>query len=146
MRRAEPSDFATVIELRRALRREEYPGAPSIERELVEMTRRQLRGVSQVVLLAECGDTAVGVLRCAMQAPVESGPTCALLTTAYVVPAWRRQRVMTRLVAAAEEWCVANGVEQIRLRNAAGNALANAAWEAMGFATVQVIRQRAIRR
>lgn len=146
IRRADPGDFDTVLELRRALRREEHPDSPMNDRDLIEMTRRQLRGTSQVVLLAVAGGEAVGVLRCALQAPVESGPSSALLTTAYVVPAWRRLGVMARLVAAAEAWSTALGVEQLRLRNAAGNDTANAAWEAMGFATVQVVRQRAIRR
>ena len=66
----------------------------------------------------------------------------AMLTTAYVDPAWRRRGIMKRLVDAAESWCVSHGVYDLRLRNSHDNASANGAWEALGFRIVQVVRQR----
>jgi GNAT superfamily N-acetyltransferase len=142
IRRAGPRDFETVIELRRALRREERPNEEPIDAQLRAMTRRQLDAAGQVIFLAEVQDTAVGILRCALQAPTELVVRTAMLTTAFVDPAWRRRGIMTRLVNAAESWCVGHGVYDLRLRNAHDNAAANGAWEALGFHVVQVVRQR----
>lgn len=142
IRRAGPRDFETVIDLRRALRREERPEEEPIDAQLRSMTRRQLDAAGQVIFLAEVADEAVGILRCALQAPTELVVRTAMLTTAYVDPAWRRRGIMTRLVDAAEEWCASHGVHDLRLRNAHDNAAANGAWEALGFRVVQVVRQR----
>lgn len=142
IRRAGPRDFDTVLELRRALRREERPDEEPIDAQLRAMTRRQLDSAGQVILLADVGDRTVGILRCALQAPTELVVRTAMLTTAYVEPAWRRRGIMARLVDAAESWCASHGVYDLRLRNAHDNAAANGAWEALGFRIVQVVRQR----
>ncbi|MBC7894836.1 MAG: GNAT family N-acetyltransferase [Cytophagaceae bacterium] len=142
IRRAAPRDFEIVIGLRRSLRREERPGEEPIDAQLRSMTRKQLNAAGQVIFLAEVADEAVGILRCALQAPTELVARTALLTTAYVDPAWRRRGIMTRLVDAAEGWCASHGVRDLRLRNAHDNAAANGAWEALGFRVVQVVRQR----
>ena len=146
VRRAEPRDLETVVELRRALRREERPDAPDADDDLRTMTRRQLHGSSQIILLAATRDRSVGMLRCALQSPADPAVSTALLTTAWVHPAFRRTGVMTRLVADATDWCAAQGVYDVRLRNAYHNAVASAAWEALGFRIVQVIRQRTTER
>jgi GNAT superfamily N-acetyltransferase len=65
-----------------------------------------------------------------------------MLTTAYVLPAHRRRGVMRQLVDAAAAWSASHGVIDLRLRNAHDNTAANAAWEALGFSVVQVVRQR----
>lgn len=142
IRQADARDFSTVLELRRALRREERPDEEPIDAQLRAMTRRQLDAAGQVILLAEAAGRAVGILRCALQAPSDFVIRTAMLTTAYVDPAWRRQGIMTRLVAAAEQWSAEHGVHDLRLRNAPDNAAANGAWEALGFQVVQVVRQR----
>lgn len=142
IRRAGPRDFETVIGLRRALRREERPQEEPIDAQLRAMTRRQLDAAGQVIFLAEVEDEAVGILRCALQAPTELVVRTAMLTTAYVDPAWRRRGIMARLVDAAVSWCATHGVHDLRLRNAHDNAAANGAWEALGFRVVQVVRQR----
>lgn len=146
IRRAESSDFDTVLTLRRALRREERPDEEPIDAQLRSMTRRQLDAAGQVIFLAEQGGDAVGILRCALQAPSDLVVRTAMLTTAYVDPAWRRRGIMGRLVDAAESWCAEHGVYDLRLRNAHDNAAANGAWEALGFRVVQVTRQRLTRR
>lgn len=142
IRRAEPRDFETVLALRRALRREERPNEEPIDAQLRSMTRRQLDAAGQVILLAEHEGRAIGILRCALQAPSELVLRTAMLTTAYVEPSWRRRGVMARLVDAAESWSAGHGVHDLRLRNAHDNAAANGAWEALGFRVVQVVRQR----
>ncbi|MCC6316214.1 MAG: GNAT family N-acetyltransferase [Gemmatimonadaceae bacterium] len=142
IRRASREDFETVLALRQALRREERPDEEPIDEELRAMTRRQLSASGQIIFLADDGHRTIGILRCALQAPLDRVTRSALLTTAYVRPAWRRQGVMARLVQAASDWCLRHDVRDLRLRNAPDNAAANGAWEALGFKVVQVIRHR----
>lgn len=140
-----PGDAAVVTALRIALRREERSVAIDPQDDdgasVLARTRRQLTSGSQAFLLAEEGGVAVGVLRIAISDP-EDRAAHALLTTAYVAPSHRQRGVMRHLVAAAEAWCRARGVPEIRLRNHVRNAGADACWESLGFPAVQVVRQR----
>lgn len=140
-----PGDAAVVTALRIALRREERAVAIDPQDDdgaaLLARTRRQLTSASQAFLVAEDGSDAVGVVRIALVGP-ENGNAHAMLTTAYVAPSHRRRGVMRHLVAAAETWCRARGVAEIRLRNHLRNAAADACWESLGFGAVQVVRQR----
>lgn len=145
IRLARPADVDIVTALRVALRREER--AVSIDpvdddtTALRMRTRRQLASGTQAFFLAEAQGDAAGVLRVALVAGAGGAPH-AMLTTAYVTPAHRRHGVMRRLVEAAEAWCRARDVPEMRLRNHAGNATAEATWGSLGFATVQVLRRR----
>jgi len=60
----------------------------------------------------------------------------------YVVPRARRRGVLRALLAAAIEWCEARGLTELRLHNASDNAVANAAWDALGFRVVEHLRVR----
>jgi ribosomal protein S18 acetylase RimI-like enzyme len=145
IRRAAPADVDALVALRVALRREERSSLRESPERIRQLTLRQLRGGSQVFFLAESDGDVVGILRCALQpqATIDSeGPRAALLTTAYVAPAYRRRRIMRRLVEAAEQWSAERGVRELRLRNAHRNAAANATWEALGFPVSQVVRCR----
>jgi hypothetical protein len=51
---------------------------------------------------------------------------------------------MRRLVRAALTWSASLGASEIRLRVSAGNASGNAAWQALGFETVQLLRRRVV--
>ena len=143
VRQAGPADLGAVTAMRAALRAEERPDAAGRERRrLREYTRQQLVSLGQAFFVAEASGTTVGVLRCALQFTAEGPPSSAMLTTAWVMPTHRRRGVMRRLVEAAAAWSASHGVTDLRLRNASDNATANAAWEALGFAVVQVVRQR----
>ncbi|MGQ0648874.1 MAG: GNAT family N-acetyltransferase [Gemmatimonadaceae bacterium] len=143
VRLAGPADVEVVTAMRGALRLEERPASNEGSRERIrELTWRQLHGADQAFFLAEAQGVAVGLLRCALQYSPDNVVHSALLTTAYVFPAHRRQGIMRQLVDAAIEWCTARGVNDLRLRNAHDNASANAAWEALGFTVVQFVRQR----
>ena len=139
-------DLESILALRVALRTEEQPGSSDATEHLRELTSRQLQANDQVFWLAQSGGEVVGLVRCAIQAPPAPALHAATLTTAYVRPDFRRQHVMRTLVDAAQHWCVAQGVPTLRLRNGHHNAVANATWEALGFAVVQVVRQRTLER
>jgi GNAT superfamily N-acetyltransferase len=143
VRVAGPDDATVVTALRAALRVEESPASPDTSRRrLHAYTRLQLMSLGQVFFLAERGGRTIGLLRCALQFQGEAQPRTAMLTTAYVLPAHRRRGVMRQLVDAAAAWSASHGVIDLRLRNAHDNTAANAAWEALGFSVVQVVRQR----
>lgn len=150
VRRAGPADLDVVVELRLALLREHStnlvyrrlrPDAPQRAR---PMFRAQLESTGEAIFLAERAGKAVGILRC-----VESGGSPLLypsrycyVSSVYVRPEARRSGVLAALLQAADRWCASRGLTEMRLHNAAENAVANAAWEAMGFRIVEHLRVR----
>jgi hypothetical protein len=52
--------------------------------------------------------------------------------------------VLRALLAAAERWSRARGLEQMRLHNVAGSAEAEGAWGALGFEVVEQVRVRSV--
>jgi GNAT superfamily N-acetyltransferase len=149
IRRASIQDLGDVVRLRSALRREERglagPGLVPDDAggALQDQTRRQLADESQCWLLATTPGATCGLLRCAIRTH-EGVPAHAVLTTAYVEPAHRRRGVLHALVAAASAWADGRGVRDLRVRTNSANALANAAWEALGFVPAQVVRRRVL--
>ena len=142
VRRGTVRDLDVILALRVDLRREEQGQSHySIER-LRDLTSRQLQGKDQTFWLAEIHDEVVGILRCVLEPVSEHVARAGTLTTAYVRPRYRRHHIMRTLVDAADAWCSAQGVHTLRLRNGHHNDVANAAWEALGFEAVQVVRQR----
>lgn len=142
IRRATPADLDVLTALRAALREEERISPATSPERLRELTWRQLNGIAQAFHVAEADGEVVGMLRCVLQAAPAEAPRSALLTTAYVAPTHRRRGIMRELVRAADAWGRGHGVRELRLRNAYDNPGANAAWEALGFSVVQVVRRR----
>jgi GNAT superfamily N-acetyltransferase len=68
------------------------------------------------------------------------------VSSAYVKGHTRRKGVLSALVDAAERWCDARGITEMRLHNASGVRLAEDAWSALGFEVVEQVRRRAAHR
>jgi len=100
-----------------------------------------------VIFLASLGDETVGVLRCidAVGSVLLEPPRYGYISSVYVRPAARRAGVLHALMSAAENWCEARGLDELRLHNSADNTDAGAAWERLGFRVVEVLRSRPLR-
>jgi ribosomal protein S18 acetylase RimI-like enzyme len=172
VRPATPDDLETVLAFRLALLRE-HAGNPMYGRlreDAPERARKlfagQLAAVGEVTYLAEIGDAAataaasppsparrratvrrpVGILRCieSRGSPLLDPPKYGYVASVYVVPEARRMGVAQRLLDAAVRWCDERGLDEIRLHTASDNVDGNAAGEAMGFQTVEVLRIKRI--
>jgi GNAT superfamily N-acetyltransferase len=111
-----------------------------------ELTARQFRSRRQTVFVAVRGRRIIGMLRCVdapghrMFRPARHG----YVTMVFVEPDARRRGVLRALLARAIRWCKQRGLDQMRLHNAAGNLLAEAAWESLGFRVVEHARLKHI--
>ncbi len=152
VRPATPNDLAAVVELRLALLRE-HASNPVYGRLRVDAPERardvfaaQLRMEDQVTFLAERGQDAVGILRCAdtLGSPLLHPARYGYISSVYVAPRHRRHGVLHMLFAAAEQWCSDRGLDEIRLHNAPENPLSSATWTALGFDVVEHLRMRPI--
>ena len=150
VRTAGPRDLNAVVALRLALLRE-HPDHPIYGRLRTEIDRRardlfaaQLRSSTETILLADLEDETVGIIRCVESSgsPLLDPARYAYVSSAYVRPEARRRGVLRALVAEAERWSRARGLDQMRLHNVAGSTDAERAWEALGFAIVEHVRFR----
>lgn len=154
VRRATRRDAATVTALRLALLREESSNPifadphPDAEGRAAALTASQLDGAAEAIFLAWDGRRAVGLLRCALTrtSPLVRASRVAMLTTAYVVAAYRRRGALRRLVRAAEAWCGARGIPEVRLRCGVHNSGGLAAWRALGYDPAEVVLHRVLHR
>lgn len=153
VRRAEPSDLATVVSLRLALLRE-YGGHPlyaELHHDVVDrafdLYHAQIVAADERLFLAELGGQAVGILRAAdvRGSSLVLPERYCYVSSVYVVPSARRRGVMRALVRAAEAWCDERGLGEMRLHNASSSRVAVAAWSALGFAVVEQVRRRVVR-
>lgn len=152
VRRATAADLETVVALRLALLREECqsPGygrvRPGVARRARQLFRVQLESPAEVTLLAEQDGVAQGILRCAESNghPLLEPDHYAYVSSVYVVPAARRSGVVRALLSEASHWCRDRNLVEMRLHNAADSAVANAAWDALGFTVVEHLRVRRI--
>jgi ribosomal protein S18 acetylase RimI-like enzyme len=150
VREATEDDLAVVVELRLALLREhaDHPIYGRLRRDALARARRlflsQLRARGEATLLAERGGAVVGILRCVHSGghPLLHPDGYGYISSVYVRPASRRAGVLAALVRAAERWCRARGLDELRLHNASDNPLSNAAWQALGFDVVEHLRLR----
>lgn len=147
VRRATVRDLETVVRLRLALLRE-YPGHAVYGRLRADAEVRahtlyeaQLRGTSEIILLAERGKSTVGILRCVDTAssPLFQPERYGYVSSVYVEPAARRAGVLRLLLAEAERWCRSRGLTELRLHNVPGGD-AERAWSALGFSVVEQVR------
>jgi aminoglycoside 6'-N-acetyltransferase I len=152
VRAATSSDLDAIVLLRMALLHEEAksnlvarlrPDAPQRARALFAAELASERGIT---LLASIAGQAIGVVRCSTSRSAElvSPSRYAYLSWAWVRPEYRRQGVLRALVAAAEQWSRERGLSEMRLRVTMDNAVGDAAWSALGFAPVELVRRRPI--
>lgn len=118
--------------------------ASTRDRRARSLVHAQLSTDAQVTLLAYGGDTVVGVVRCmiARDHGLERDGSYGYLASAFVRPGHRRAGVLRALVSAADAWCAARGVREVRLQCSMNNSGGNAAWSALGFLPVAMIRRR----
>lgn len=150
IRTAGLADLPLIVELRLALLREHgdnpiyerlRPDAPDRARRLFAA---QLRSPDEVIFLGEMHGEVCGILRCIQTGglPLLFPATHGYISSVYVVPRVRRRGVLRALLEAAIEWCESRGLTELRLHNASDNAVANAAWDALGFRVVEHLRVR----
>jgi ribosomal protein S18 acetylase RimI-like enzyme len=154
VRQAGARDLPSILALRMALLREHAHNRiygrlrSDAEARAAKLFAAQLQSPNEVVFLAEVRGEAIGVLRCiqSMGSPLLEPASYAYVSSVYVVPKARERGVLRALLAAADDWCAARGLDEMRLHNAADNPLANAAWEALGFSVAEHLRVRSLKR
>jgi len=154
VREAKLGDLDAVVELRLSLLREyaDHPlyGRlhPDAQRRAFELYRAQLASQNETMFIAELEGEIVGVLRCVdtPSSPLLMPERYCYVSSAYVRPRARRKGVLTALVDAAERWCDARGINEMRLHNASGVHIAEDTWSALGFEIVEQVRRRATHR
>jgi GNAT superfamily N-acetyltransferase len=150
VREAKPGDLDAIVELRLSLLREyaDHPLYghlhPDARRRAFELYRTQLASANETIFIAEIDGEVVGVLRCVdtPSSPLLLPERYCYVSSAYVKPHTRRKGVLTALVSAAERWCDARGITEMRLHNANGVRMAEATWSALGFEIVEHVRRR----
>jgi GNAT superfamily N-acetyltransferase len=96
------------------------------------------------MLLAERGGVIVGLMRCveSPSSPLLFPDRFCYISSVYVRPAQRRQGILRALLAAAESWCLEQGITEMRLHSATSSSEAASAWDALGFEVVEHVRRR----
>lgn len=153
VRAATDADLEIVVALRLKLLTEESRSPlfaqprNDAEEQARTLTRTQLASRTDVILLAVHDDVPVGLLRCAVShaARLVRPARYGFVTSAYVEPAFRKRGVLRALVQEAEAWCRLRGLSELRLHCTVENAEGNAAWESLGYETVEVVRRRLVR-
>jgi GNAT superfamily N-acetyltransferase len=152
VRPATPDDLPVIVELRLALLRE-YRDHPlygqlraDVRARAFELYSAQVASPYETIFLAERPNRVVGVLRCVETAasPVLLPDRYCYVSSVYVLPAERKRGVLRALMEAAEEWCDARGISEMRLHNSSTSRTARAAWGALGFDVVEEVRRRPV--
>lgn len=152
VRRATASDLADVVALRLALLRE-YRDNPLYRRlrsdagaRAAKLFATQLESPHEAIFLAQRDRASVGILRCVHSrgSPLLRPAEYGYISSVYVVPGERRSGVLRRLHEEAVHWCRERGLAELRLHNDAQNPAANAAWSALGFEVVEVLRLKSL--
>jgi len=152
IRSATQADLADVVGLRLALLREYRDNTiygrlrPDARERAERLFSRQLVSPQEVIFLAHQDGHAVGILRClhSTASPLLYPSEYGYISSVYVVPEVRRSGVLRRLYDEAVRWCRERGLTEVRLHNAADNPTANAAWDALGFEVVEVLRVKTL--
>ncbi|HEY4216403.1 MAG TPA: GNAT family N-acetyltransferase [Gemmatimonadaceae bacterium] len=150
VRPAQLGDLRVIVELRLALLRE-YGDHPlygnlreDAEERAYELYQVQLVSPNEVIFVAERGNRIIGLLRCvdAGGSPLLYPERYCYVSSVYVRPAERRHGVLRELMRAAEQWCEARGLGEMRLHNVNSSDVAGSAWSSLGFDVVEHVRRR----
>jgi GNAT superfamily N-acetyltransferase len=152
VRAASDADIDIIVRLRLQLLAEEARSPlfasprPDAEEQALALTRTQLASRTDVILLAVHHDIPVGMLRCAVShaARLVRPARYGFVTSAFVEPTFRHRGVLRALVQEAEAWCRLRGLRELRLHCTVENTGGNAAWEALGYGAVEVVRRRIV--
>ena len=152
VRRARVDDLDTVVELRLALLREygDHPLygnlRPDARDRAYELYRTQLTSPHETIFVAELEQRIVGLMRCVdmPSSPLLFPERYCYVSSVYVRPTVRRKGVLRALLAAADQWCEQEGIDEMRLHNSASALAAEKAWSALGFDLVEQVRRRTL--
>jgi GNAT superfamily N-acetyltransferase len=101
---------------------------------------RQLTGENGIVLVATCDEEVIGFLGGHIRQE-RRGPVGGLQGI-FVLPAFRRKRVGTGLVARFLQWCERQNLDKASVSVAPANDAAIALYETMGFEASTLILER----
>lgn len=154
VRQAGPRDLSTVVALRLSLLREhgDHPIYGRLRTDAANRARdlfaAQLDSPTEVMFLAERGSQVVGILRVVESAgsPLLHPARYGYVSSVFVTPSARRSGVLRALLDRAVAWCEDRGLEEMRLHSVAGDAVSEAAWDAVGFEVVEYVRLKKIGR
>ena len=152
IRQAGPDDLPTVVALRLSLLREhgDHPIYGRLRADAAHRARElfaaQLDSSGEVMFLAERGGQVVGILRCVEStgSPLLHPQRYGYVSSVFVTPSARRSGVLRALVERAVRWCEDRGLDEMRLHSVAGDAVSEAAWDALGFEIVEYVRMKRI--
>ncbi len=152
VRPAQSDDLQVIVELRMALLREysEHPLYANLrddaEERAFELYRAQLLAPNETIFVAERAGAVIGLLRCvdAVGSPLFFPARYCYVSSVYVRPAERRRGVLHAMMTAAEQWCAARGLSEMRLHNVGSSDVAQRAWSSMGFDVVEHVRRRSL--
>lgn len=152
VRRAHLDDLPAIVELRLALLREygDHPLygnlRPDVEDRAYSLYRTQIMSSRDTIFVADVAHRVVGVMRCVdtPSSPLFFPERYCYVSSVYVRPSERRKGVLRALLRAADQWCVDQGIGEMRLHNSATAIVAEQAWSALGFEVVEHVRRRAL--
>jgi GNAT superfamily N-acetyltransferase len=152
IRQASREDLPTIVALRLSLLREHarHPIYGRLRADAAHRARElfgaQLDSSSEVMFLAERAGQVVGILRCVEStgSPLLDPPRYGYVSSVFVTPSARRAGVLRALVERAVRWCEDRGLDEMRLHSVAGDAVSEAAWDALGFEIVEYVRLKKI--
>lgn len=154
VRPAKLDDLTSIVQLRLALLREYHDHPlyknlrPDAHDRAFELYSAQLLSPNEAMFVAELGERRqiVGILRCVdtPSSPLLLPERYCYVSSVYVSPAQRKKGVLRALLAAAEQWCDARGLGEMRLHNSSISGVAAEAWSALGFEVVEHVRRRAL--
>ena len=101
---------------------------------------RQLAGEDSIVLVAMCDREVIGFLGGSTRQ--ESRGPVGGLEGVFVLPAFRRKKVGTRLIARFLQWCETRNLAKVSVAVAPANDAAIALYETMGFEAAALIMER----
>ena len=111
----------------------------------VRFIKQQLTREDGILLVATCDKQAIGFLgggiRQEKQGPWSVGRVGGLQGV-FVLPAYRRKRIGTRLVARFFQWCDHQNLDKVSVAVAPANDAAIALYETMGFEASTLIMER----
>jgi GNAT superfamily N-acetyltransferase len=153
VREAAVADVADIQHLAHLLARFEFERgwAPDIDPQWafteagVSFIKQQLTREDGILLVATCDKQAIGFLggciRQEKQGPWSVGRVGGLQGV-FVLPAYRRKRIGTRLVARFLQWCDHRNLDKVSVAVAPANDAAIALYETMGFDATTLILER----
>ncbi len=128
VRAPNPADAAAIAALVGQL------GYPAGAADVAERLERLANHSHAAIYVAEFDSRVVGIVTAHTYPAIHATALAALITTLVVDDRCRRQNVGRHLVAAVEQWAIAQGSQKISVTSALRRLDAHAFYEAIGYA------------